>query len=243
MLKELAEIIKNWLSGEKPVLIPIPVRNDNRFTSLMLLLVMLLCAVPAAQASVKSSESDTKTILFIGDSLTAGYGIDENQAYPALIQNKLNELDLNSDWNVINAGLSGETSSGGLRRVNWLLRSDVDVLVLALGANDGLRGVDLTVTESNLQSIIDKVREKNPDVKIFIAGMQVPPNLGNAYTDRFRDMFPRLASANDAVLIPFLLEDVAGISKLNLPDGIHPTPEGHVIMAKTVWTYLKTAVE
>jgi len=178
-----------------------------------------------------------KTILFLGDSLTAGYGIDENQAYPSLIRERI--AGENLDWNVVNAGLSGETSSGGLRRINWLLRSPVDILVLALGANDGLRGVDLTLTRQNLQAIIDRVREKNPDVQIILAGMQVPPNLGQDYTEAFRNLFPQLAEQNDAVLIPFLLEDVAGIPELNLPDGIHPTPEGHQIMAETVWTYLQ----
>ncbi|MCC5926030.1 MAG: arylesterase [Bacteroidetes bacterium] len=192
-----------------------------------MLLVFLFRVDVAAQSG---------TILFLGDSLTAGYGIDENQAYPALIQERLDEMQ--KDWTVINAGLSGETSSGGLRRINWLLRTEIDVLVLALGANDGLRGVDLSLTESNLQSIIDRVREKNPDVRVVLAGMQVPPNLGTSYTEQFRTMFPRLAQKNDAVLIPFLLEDVAGIPELNLPDGIHPTPKGHEIMAETVWTYL-----
>ena len=115
----------------------------------------------------------------------------------------------------------------------------MDILVLALGANDGLRGVDLTLTRQNLQAIIDRVREKNPDVQIILAGMQVPPNLGQDYTEAFRNLFPQLAEQNDAVLIPFLLEDVAGIPELNLPDGIHPTPEGHQIMAETVWTYLQ----
>jgi acyl-CoA thioesterase-1 len=223
-------------------------------------LILIVLALPlASQAAnmvknLQSSPSETgplvlsasgmnqttdapKNILFLGDSLTAGYGIEEEQAYPALIAAKINEKGY--AWNVVNAGLSGETSSGGLRRINWLLRSQVDVLVLALGANDGLRGVNLDLTRSNLQSIIDRTREKYPQVKIVIAGMQVPPNLGTQYTEQFSGLFPELARSNNAVLIPFLLEDVAAIPELNLPDGIHPTPAGHQIMAATVWTYLE----
>lgn len=235
MLKELLDILKNWLSEQKPVLIPIPVRADRSRIMSVLVPAFLLAGSLSAVA-----QSDAKTILFLGDSLTAGYGIDENQAYPSRIQQRIAEENLN--WSVVNAGLSGETSSGGLRRINWLLRSPVDVLVLALGANDGLRGVDLTLTRQNLQAIIDRVREKNPDVQVILAGMQVPPNLGQSYTEEFRAMFPDLAEANNAVLIPFLLEDVAGIPELNLPDGIHPTPEGHRIMAETVWTYLQPVI-
>ncbi|KPQ00877.1 MAG: GDSL family lipase [Bacteroidetes bacterium HLUCCA01] len=232
MLKELLDVLKNWLSEQKPVLIPIPVKADRSRMAVLLLGIFMLSGSLVVQA-----QSEAKTILFLGDSLTAGYGIDENQAYPSLIRERI--AGENLDWNVVNAGLSGETSSGGLRRINWLLRSPVDVLVLALGANDGLRGVDLTLTRQNLQAIIDRVREKNPDVQIILAGMQVPPNLGQDYTEAFRNLFPQLAEQNDAVLIPFLLEDVAGIPELNLPDGIHPTPEGHQIMAETVWTYLQ----
>jgi len=232
MLKELLDVLKNWLSEQKPVLIPIPVKADRSRMAVLLLGIFMLSG-----SLVVLAQSEAKTILFLGDSLTAGYGIDENQAYPSLIRERI--AGENLDWNVVNAGLSGETSSGGLRRINWLLRSPVDILVLALGANDGLRGVDLTLTRQNLQAIIDRVREKNPDVQIILAGMQVPPNLGQDYTEAFRNLFPQLAEQNDAVLIPFLLEDVAGIPELNLPDGIHPTPEGHQIMAETVWTYLQ----
>jgi acyl-CoA thioesterase I len=182
--------------------------------------------------------SDTpKTILFLGDSITAGYGIDENQAFPALIDAMIKESGKN--YRVVNAGLSGETSSGGLRRIAWLLRSPVDILVLELGANDGLRGIDLSVTEKNLQGIIDQTKAKYPNVKVVVAGMQVPPNLGVQYTTRFREMFPKLAKQNNAVLIPFILEGVAGEPSLNLPDGIHPTPAGHRILARNVWVVLE----
>lgn len=205
------------------------------------LILALLVLGAGAAISFTPDEPRSRTILFLGDSLTAGYGIDENQAYPALIQERISRADKN--WIAINAGLSGETSSGGLRRINWLLRTDIDILVLALGANDGLRGVNLELTEANLQAIIDRTRERNPDVRIVLAGMQVPPNLGTAYAEQFRSMFPRLARANNAVLIPFLLEDVAGIPELNLPDGIHPTPRGQEIMAATVWTYLEPMLD
>jgi acyl-CoA thioesterase-1 len=140
---------------------------------------------------------------------------------------------------VINAGLSGETSAGGLRRINWLLKRPIDVLVLELGANDGLRGIPAAQTRQNLQAIIDRVKEKNPAVKIIIAGMMVPPNMGADYAGEFQKIFPQLAKQNQAELIPFLLEGVAGIPELNLPDGIHPTAEGHRIVAGTVWKVVK----
>ncbi|MEX0927853.1 MAG: arylesterase [Balneolales bacterium] len=179
----------------------------------------------------------SRTIVFFGDSLTAGYGINENEAYPALVREKLQEEG--KDYNVINAGLSGETSAGGLRRIDWLLRSPIDVFVLGLGANDGLRGLDLETTYDNLRQIIGRVTDHNADVRIVIAGMQVPPNLGDPYSREFREMYTRLADEYDALLIPFLLEGVAGDPELNMPDGIHPNPEGHEIIAGTVWENLK----
>lgn len=188
-----------------------------------------------------TNEDDSKMVLFLGDSLAAGYGLQASQAFPALIQQRIDGLDWN--FKVINAGLSGDTSAGGLRRIDWLLRGRVDVLVLELGGNDGLRGIDLASTRANLQGIIDKVKAKNPRVKIVIAGMMVPPNLGQEYTRRFQQMYPELARANQAVLIPFLLEGVAGDSKLNLPDGIHPTAEGHKLVAETVWKHLRPVLQ
>ncbi|MGH7601621.1 MAG: arylesterase [bacterium] len=177
-----------------------------------------------------------KTILFLGNSLSAGYGLDPELAFPALIQQKIDSLKWN--FHVINAGLSGETSSGGLRRVDWLLQRRVDILVLELGGNDGLRGITLDLTKQNLQAIIDRVKAKYPAVKIVIAGMQVPPNLGPEYTAQFRTLYAELAKKNNALLIPFLLEGVGGDPKLNLPDGIHPTAEGHRLVAKNVWKVL-----
>lgn len=188
--------------------------------------------------SVKNTKNklSSNTILFFGNSLTAGFGLEKQQAFPNLIQQKIDSLGWN--FRVVNAGLSGETSSGGLRRIDWLLRQQVDVFILELGGNDALRGVDLSVTRSNLQSIIDKVREKYPRAEIILAGMQAPPNLGPRYVGTFREMFPALAKANDVHLIPFLLEDVGGIPEMNLPDRIHPNVQGHRNVAENVWDAL-----
>ena len=173
-----------------------------------------------------------KNILFFGDSLTAGYGLSPEEAFPALVERELNK---NSQVvKVTNAGLSGETSAGGLSRIDWILRQPVDIFVLELGANDGLRGLPLDQTRKNLQSIIDKVKAKHPDVKLVLAGMMVPPNLGKEYTDQFKNIYPELAKQNKATLIPFLLDGVAGDEKLNQPDGIHPNVEGHKIVAGNI---------
>ena len=185
----------------------------------------------------KAVENDTKVILFYGNSLTAGYGIKLEEAFPALIQERLDSLGLN--YTVINSGVSGETTSGGLNRLNWVLNQKVDVFVLELGANDGLRGIPLNETQQNLQAIIDLVRDKNADTQIILAGMQIPPNMGPEYTKEFRNIFPELAEKNKIPLIPFLLEGVAGNPDLNLEDGIHPTAEGHQILSKNVWEVLR----
>lgn len=182
------------------------------------------------------TQSKEKTILFFGDSLTAGYGLSKEEAFPALVEKKIKKNG--KDYKVVNAGLSGETSAGGLSRIDWILRQPVDIFVLELGANDGLRGLAPEATEKNLQAIIDKVKAKNPQAKIVIAGMMVPPNMGPDYTERFRKIFPALARKNDATLIPFLLEDVAGHEHLNLDDGIHPNREGHRVVAANVYKSL-----
>lgn len=183
------------------------------------------------------ASGDPKVILFFGDSLTAGYGLSPNQAFPALIEQQCQKGG--TPCKSINAGLSGETSAGGLTRIDWVLRQPIDVFVLELGANDGLRGLPLDQTRKNLQAIIDKVKAKYPDVKIVIAGMLVPPNMGPEYTADFQKIFPELAKKNNATLIPFLLEDVAGHEKLNLGDGIHPNPEGHKIVADNVYEVIR----
>ncbi len=185
-----------------------------------------------ALAMMLQASAAPKVILFFGDSLTAGYGLSTEEAFPALIEKQLNKDA--KKVKVVNAGLSGETSAGGLSRIDWILKQPVDIFVLELGANDGLRGLPVDQTRKNLQEIILKVKAKNPNVKIVLAGMMVPPNMGNNYTESFRKIYPELAKENNATLINFLLEDVAGIEKLNLADGIHPNVEGHKIIANNL---------
>ncbi len=189
-----------------------------------------------AAADTSQPASELKTILFFGNSLTAGYGLDVEEAFPALVQQKVDSLGLS--YKVINAGLSGETTSGGKTRIGWLLRQRVDVFVLELGANDGLRGIPVAETKQNLQDIINQVKAKYPEVKLVLAGMQVPPNMGATYAKAFRAVYQDIAQKNDMALIPFLLEGVGGHPELNLPDGIHPTAAGHRIVAATVWNYI-----
>jgi acyl-CoA thioesterase I len=178
-----------------------------------------------------------KTIVFYGNSLTAGYGLSPEQAFPAIIQKKIDSLGL--PYNVINAGVSGETSSGGKTRIDWILREPIDIFILELGANDGLRGTPLSETKKNLQDIIDKVKAKYPGSKLVFAGMEIPPNMGQAYTTEFRNIYIELAAKNKMTLIPFLLEGVGGEPELNQSDGIHPTAEGHLIVADNVWKQLQ----
>ena len=182
-------------------------------------------------------EEGKKVIVFFGNSITAGYGLDPTEAFPALIQEIIDSTGL--DYEVVSAGLSGETTASGKNRVEWILKQQVDVFVLELGANDGLRGINLEETKRNLQQIIDKVRTKSPDAEIVLAGMQIPPNMGAEYASEFQAIFPELAASNDVHLIPFLLEDVGGERDMNLPDGIHPNAEGHQILAKNVWDILE----
>src|SRR6187549_2933212 len=182
-----------------------------------------------------------KSIVFFGNSLTAGYGLSPEQAFPALIQKKIDSLGL--PYQVINAGVSGETSSGGKTRIDWILREPVDIFVLELGANDGLRGTPLSETKKNLQDIIDKVKATYPDTKLVFAGMEMPPNMGQAYTTEFRNIYIDLAAKNKMTLIPFLLAGVGGEQELNQADGIHPTAEGHLIVAENVWKQLEKLLQ
>ncbi|WP_179344985.1 arylesterase [Winogradskyella ursingii] len=196
----------------------------------------------AVEENENSKSTDTKTILFFGDSITAGYGLDTtDDAFPALIQEKIDSLNLN--YTVVNSGVSGETSSGGRSRIDWILNQDINVFVLELGANDGLRGVPLSETRKNLQAIIDAVNQKDSNTAIILAGMQLPPNMGQDYTTEFKEMYADLAEKNDVVFIPFILENVGGIKELNQNDGIHPTSRGHEIIANTVWDYLEPLVK
>ncbi len=192
-----------------------------------------------SKTEIKAEEKNaTKKIVFFGDSLTAGYGLEDvNDAFPGVIQAKIDSLSL--DYTVINSGVSGETTSGGKNRINWILNQKIDVFILELGANDGLRGIPLSETRKNLQAIIDAVLQKNSATKIILAGMQLPPNMGQEYTTEFKTIFPELAQKNKLYLIPFLLKDVGGIPSLNQGDGIHPTIEGQKILANNVWEVLE----
>ena len=178
-----------------------------------------------------------RVILFLGDSITAGYGLDLDQAFPALIQEKIDAKSWN--FKVVNAGQSGDTSAGGLNRLDWLLKNRVDILILELGANDGLRGLPAETTRKNLQAIIDRTKGKYPEAKVIVAGMKVPPNMGGDYGRKVEAVFADLAKKNKAVLIPFVLEGVGGSRELNLADGIHPTAKGHEIVATNVWKVLE----
>lgn len=185
-----------------------------------------------------SKKGPKRVILFFGNSLTAGYGIDTRERFTSLIQARLDSLGYN--YEVINAGVSGETTSTGSNRVGWVVeRQEVDIFVLELGANDGLRGIPTKETEQNLITIIDKVKKIHPQTKIILAGMMIPPNMGPEYSNDFKNIFPDVAKKKNVTLLPFLLEGVAGDPKLNLADGIHPTPEGHKIVTENVWSVLE----
>lgn len=203
--------------------------------------MLLLPLVSSLANEVAPQSAPAKTVVVLGDSLAAGWGLDPFESFPALLQKKIDAAGLK--FTVVNAGVSGDTSSGGLRRIDWLLKRRVDVLVLELGGNDGLRGIPVGVTKTNLQAIIDRTKQKNPRAQIVIAGMQMPPNMGADYTTEFAKLFPDLAKANNAALIPFLLEGVGGKPELNLPDLIHPTAEGQKIVATNVWNVLKPVLE
>lgn len=200
-------------------------------TSALFLSLILLSSSGAV------SEAAPQRVLILGDSLTAGFGMDESRSYPALLEKLATDNGISVE--ITNAGVSGDTSAGGLRRIQWLLKSPVDIFVLALGTNDALRGLSLSEAQRNLQAIIDAVRGKYPDAKVVIAGMKLPPNFGLEYAQQFEEMFPKLARENKALLIPFLLEGVAGDPTLNFPDRLHPNEEGQRRVAATVWKFLE----
>ena len=193
------------------------------------ILCLLLSVVPLVQAS----EPAAKKIVFLGDSITAGYGLKKEQAYPALIK-ELAQEDGHA-IQVVNAGLSGDTTSGGLRRIRVLARKPMDLLVIALGGNDGLRGIPPKTSQANLEAIVDYVQQKHPKAKIIIAGMQMPDNMGKDYTDAFQKMFSSVADRKKVHHLKFLLENVAAEKSLNLADGIHPNAQGQAIIAKHVY--------
>ena len=193
-------------------------------------------------SKIKEKIKPKNNIIFFGNSLTAGYGVEAEEAFAGLIQKRLDSLSY--QYNVINAGVSGEPTASGLSRVEWVIkRQPVEIFILELGGNDGLRGIKPAETDKNLRAIIDKVRAIHPDCKILLAGMMVPPNMGQSYAEDFQEIFPKIASEKEVNLIPFLLKDVGGEADLNQPDGIHPTPEGHIIVAETVWNYLKPLLQ
>ncbi len=191
-----------------------------------------------AKNLMATPDAKRKTIVFFGTSLTAAYQLSPEQGFPALIQQKIDSLNL--PYQCVNAGLSGETSVDGKNRIDWVLQQPVDIFVLELGANDALRGLPVETAKHNLQTIIDRVKSKYPDCQFLIVGMQAPPNLGASYTKAFASMFPDLAKTNQAALVPFLLEGVGGEPSLNLSDGIHPNEAGHQILAENVWKVLKS---
>lgn len=193
-------------------------------------------AIPA-----KRAEAARGRVVVLGDSLTAGYGLEPQQAYPALLQQKIDQAHL--PFEVVNAGISGDTSAGGLRRIDWALRGGADVLIVALGGNDGLRGVSPAQTEANLRAIVKHAREKNPRISVILAGMQMPTNLGPEFVKTFSDLFPRIAEQMKTALVPFLLDGVGGDPALNQPDRIHPTAKGQRRIVENVWPVLEKALK
>jgi acyl-CoA thioesterase-1 len=209
--------------------------------SLGLLFVFLISLAGNELSVIRAAEPSKRNVICFGDSITAGYGLENAAAesYPALLQKKLNQARVAAEsapsWRVINAGLSGETTAGGARRIEWVLRQPVDIFILALGGNDGLRGLDPAVSQKNLQTIIERVRARYPAAKIVLAGMMMPPSMGEAYARTFAAMYPNLAAKNELTLVPFLLEGVGGQPELNQADAIHPNPAGHAQIAETLW--------
>jgi acyl-CoA thioesterase-1 len=215
--------------------------NRTQITLVMFIMALSLASFAFGQSPNAPAASPRKTLLILGDSLTAGYGVDPSEAYPALVQQKIDAAHIS--YTVINAGVSGDTTAGGLRRMDWQLKRPIDVLLIELGGNDGLRGIQPDATKANLQAIIDKAKAKYPGLKIILAGMKMPPNMGAEYVAHFEKNYSDLAHDNKATLIPFLLEGVGGRPELNLPDRIHPTAEGHKIVAETVWRIIEPVLK
>ena len=209
------------------------VRARGVFPGLLALVILLNGVARAGEAPAG------RTLVFFGDSLTAGFGLADPaaEAYPALIQARIRDAGL--PWRVVNAGLSGETTAGGLRRIDWTLRTPPDLFVLALGANDGLRGISPALMRSNLEEIIGRVRRRQPAARIVLAGMRMPPELGPEHAEAFARVFPEVAEKTGVTLVPFLLDGVGGVAELNQGDRIHPNPAGHAVIAETVWKILQ----
>lgn len=190
-----------------------------------------------SQTATEPSEASEKVMLIFGDSIAAGYGLEQQEAFPALLQTKIDSIK--APWKVINGGLSGETTAAGVRRLEWSLQQRVDLLLIELGGNDALRGVSVSEMRSNLDQMIQMTKAKYPDAIIVLAGMKAPPNLGSKYAQEFEAVYAQVAKKHGITLIPFILEGVGGIERLNQADQIHPTAEGHRIIAKTVWEVLE----
>jgi acyl-CoA thioesterase-1 len=204
-------------------------------------------ATESKSASTAAEQADaatdsSKVVLIFGNSLTAGYGVEAAESFPALIQGRMDSLGL--PYEVINAGVSGETTATGLNRIDWVIeKQDIDIFILELGANDGLRGLPPKQTRQNLEAMIDRVRAVHPKAEIILAGMMVPPSMGPAYSDAYNRIYPDIAKAKNVALIPFLLENVGGIASLNQADGIHPNPAGNKVVLENVWAVLGGLVE
>ncbi|MEO0726496.1 MAG: arylesterase [Bacteroidota bacterium] len=229
------------------------------FSLLCLLAISLLltaCSAPAEtqeqtqnETAVQEATSETEQvapqerprIVFFGNSLTAGYGLDEKFSFPSRVQEKLDSSGF--AYQVVNAGISGETTAGGVSRIDWVMEQPISIFVLELGGNDVLRGFDLKNTRENLRQIFDAVQAKYPEAKLVVAGMEAPPNMGEDYTSNFRQIYRELAADYEAALIPFLLDGVGGIPELNLPDRIHPNEEGQKIVAQNVWDIIYPLLE
>ena len=197
----------------------------------------------SSEATAINSDSDAENalrIVYLGDSITAGYGLSEEQAFPALISDRLEENGFVVQG--INAGISGDTSTGGLNRIDWLLKQRIDVLLLELGGNDGLRGIDLALTRANLDGILTKTKEAWPEVRLLVAGMMIPPNLGHVYTREFEEMYPKLADKHNATFIQFTPEGLPDILQHMQADQIHPTEEGHRIIAAALYPTIEQLV-
>lgn len=205
-------------------------------TRILLVLVALLAFFLNSSRQVFAAEA-SKTIVVLGDSLAAGLGVEREEAFPSLLQDKIEAADL--PYRVLNAGFSGDTTAGGLRRLAWVLKRKPDFFVLELGGNDGLRGLAPEETKKNLNAIIDRVRRINPEAVIVLSGMQMPQNMGKEYTSAFRALFPAVAHEKQVALIPFLLEGVGGVPDLNQGDMIHPNAKGHERVAENVWQILE----
>ena len=216
-------------------------RSLGLATFLGMMLILGPSGVQAQAPDNQPTPALPRTIVVLGDSLAAGFGLEPSQAFPALLQQKIDAVGWN--YKVVNAGVSGDTTADGLTRIDWLLKRKLDVLIVELGGNDGLRGIPPSATQTNLQGIIDRVKQTYPRAQVVLAGMQMPPNLGAQYNTAFQKVFPELAQRNHAALVPFLLEGVGGKTNLNQEDRIHPTAEGQTIVADNVWKVLKPMLQ